>query len=157
MSVYELLKPAIVCFKSKGNAEIFYPEFCSVIKDSTFQGLDKHCNHLLKFELANQVLAFLSEAKIIENNVEFKLVQATFTEKDMHIINYLSGCVIGTFYRRNRYRMGASEYQKDCLFILSCFRCVEGTESDLSAHKLIDIKDAGGLTRVNKDQSLIHI
>ena len=115
-----------------------------------FTGLDKFCGNLLKYELANHVLAFLSKAKIVNNNIEFELLDTKFSDKDIQIINYLSGCVVGTFYRRIRFKMEPCDYQKQCLVLLSSFRFQESSHSNTQEHKLIDVRNRGGLWKVRK-------
>lgn len=150
-TLYDVIKPLIVSFKLKGDAEKFYPSFCSTVKESMFPGLDGFCSNVLKYELANHVLAFLSKLKLINNKIEFELLTETkFTNKDLQIINYLSGCVVGTFYRRIRFKMDPCFYQKECLILLDAFRFKEGGVQSTSEHKLIDIRNRGGLWKVRK-------
>lgn len=150
--IYELIKPVILKYKSKGDAEKFYPNFCSIFHgEDKFPGLSQRCNSLLKFELANNVLAFLAKSKIINDSLNFKLEKDTFKTKDLEIISYLSGYVVGTIYRRIRFKMQGGEYQNQCLSLLLACKLQEGSETDTSKHKLIDIKNRGGLWKIKSD------
>eukprot|EP00111_Clytia_hemisphaerica_P002351 TCONS_00006716-protein len=150
-TLYDVIKPLVVSFKLKGDAEKFYPSFLSTVTEAMFPGLDGFCSNVLRYELANHVLAFLSKAKLVNNTIEFELTETNFTDKDLHIINYLSGCVVGTFYRRVRFKMDPCDYQKDCLILLDAFRFKEGgAQTDTREHKLIDVRNRGGLWKVRK-------
>jgi len=152
LQIYELIKPVILKYKAKGDAEKFYPDFCLLFSgENKFLGLSQRCNSLFKFELANNVLAFLAKSKIVNNSLDLKLEEHKFTTKDLEIINYLSGFVVGTIYRRARIKMKAGEYQNQCLSLLLAFKLCEGSETDTSKHKLIDIKNRGGLWKVKSD------
>ena len=139
-----------VILKFKGDSEKFLPDFVKIFKNGKmFDGLDHHCNVLLGFELANHVLSYLTNSKIIDDVVTFKLETTEFTEKDKQIISYLSGYVIGTFYRRLRFnKKQKGLYHQKCLSLLMACKFVEGSESDISHHKFIDLKNRGGLWKV---------
>ena len=56
---------------------------------------------LLGLELSNHVLSYLSTGVIIiDDCIIFEHGKTDFNEKQMAIITYLSGYIIGTFYRR---------------------------------------------------------
>ena len=101
MPCYELIKPLILKFN--GDAEKFYPLFYKLFeKNQPFIGLDYHCTLLLGFELANQILAELTNAEISIDgqSIIFDKSFAEMDERQKSIISYLSGYIVGTFYRR---------------------------------------------------------
>ena len=66
----------------------------------------------LSFDVANQILTHLNNAKIHSNILMYKNSDiSTLTEKDISIVLYLSGYVFGIFYRRLRSKKSnASSY-----------------------------------------------
>ena len=57
--MYELIKDVVMKFR--GDAEKFYPDFCFLFRDgNVISTLDHQCNVLLGFELANNLLAYLT-------------------------------------------------------------------------------------------------
>ena len=76
-----------------------------------------------------------------------------FTPKEEDIIVYLAGYVLGTLYRRMRFsKMNKSMYHQQCLSISLAGKLTSST-SDTSTedkqHKLVDIKNRGGLWKIN--------
>lgn len=143
---YHAVADSIVKFK--GDLEKFYPTFySSVSSNDVFPGLPKECQLILGFELANHVVAFLSGARFEQEVVSFE--EKVFTPKEKAIISYISGYIIGKFYRKLRFGKNKNEYQEHCLSILETCKYLEGSETDAEHLKLIDAKDRGGLWRVN--------
>ena len=70
-------------------------------------------------------------------------------DKEKAIISYISGYIIGKFYRKLRFGKSKTEYQEHCLSILETCKYIEGSKTDIQHLKLIDTKDRGGLWRVN--------
>ena len=156
MPCYNLVKDIVLKFN--GNAEKFYPSFCKVFNTSPgpFQGLGYHCTVLLGMELSNCVLAHLTGAKRSPMHDGDVVIDHTsqFNERQMSIISYLSGYVIGTYYRRLRFRCNKSQesdYISDCLDFLSSCKLDESKETDTSHQKLVNVKNRGGLWKVKID------
>ena len=150
-TLYQLITPVILKFK--GDAEKFYPDFCVLFRGGNIiDSLDHHCNVLLGFELANNVLAFLTKSKIIDDSLTFEFQNADLSQKDKEVISYLSGYVIATLYKRLRFSKKAKRmYHQQCLSLLKACKYVDGSETDTSNQKLINTKDRGGLWRVKSD------
>ena len=147
---YSLVKDIIYSFA--GDAEKFYPAFYKVFSDAEnpFAGLSRHSSLLLGFEVANHVLAHLTGSNFQDDILSFKQEQTVFSEKEKAIITYLSGYVISTFYRRIRFSKKEGAYHDQCLsFLLACKS--SGNETDVSSQKLVNLKDRGGLWKVNGD------
>ena len=143
-----------VILKFKGDAEKFYPDFAFLFQnDKIFDELDHHCNVLIGFELANHVLAFLVNLKLMENDsiIDFQQTSA-FSLKDVEVITYLSGYVVDTLYRRIRFsKQAKTMIDQHYLSILMDCKFVEGTETDTSHHRLINERDRGDLWRLKYD------
>ena len=150
-TVYNLVSEVV--FKFKGDAEKFYPDFAFLFQSNKiFEELDHNCNVLIGFGLANHVLAFLVNSKLIGDSINFQQQQSDFSLKDIEIITYLSGYVVGTLYRRIRFSKRAKTMvDQHCLSILMACKYVEGTETDTSHHRLINERDRGGLWRLKYD------
>ena len=150
-TVYNLVSEVV--FKFKGDAEKFYPDFVFLFQSNKiFEELDHNCNVLIGFDLANHVLAFLVNSKLIGDSINFQQQQSDFSLKDIEIITYLSGYVVGTLYRRIQYSKRAKTMvDQHCLSILMACKYVEGTETDTSHHRLINERDRGGLWRLKYD------
>ena len=89
--------------------------------DYLLPGLSMNCSRLLGFEIANHVLSHLSGVKIKDDVLSFEKENYNFSEKEKSIICYLSGYVVGTFYRRIRFSRSSNKdvlYHKQCLSIL---------------------------------------
>lgn len=153
--VYELIKDVVLKFK--GDAEKFYPDFCYLFRDgNVISTLDHHCNVLLGFELANNVLAYLTNSKIVDDSLVFQFdrnaPQLNLKAKDKEIVTYLSGYVVATLYKRLRFsKKEKGVYHQQCLSLLRACKYAEGSETDTSHHRLITTKDRGGLWKVKAD------
>ena len=69
-NVHKLISNVVLSFK--GDAEKFYPAFYKCISDAKnpFGGsLNKHATLLLRFELANHVLSYLSRGSLEKDSV----------------------------------------------------------------------------------------
>ena len=62
LPAYNLITPAINSFN--GDVEKFYPSFYKVFVDAEdpFRGLDVSCTRLLRFEIANHIIAYITGA-----------------------------------------------------------------------------------------------
>lgn len=88
---YSFVRDVIGSFK--GDAEKFYPAFYkSVSENIVFRNLSNRSSILLGFEVANHVLAHLTNSTVKENTVEFSS-HVNFSPKERNIIQYLSGYV----------------------------------------------------------------
>ena len=154
MPCYEFIKPLIEKFN--GDAEKFYPVFYQIFKKNRpFNALNYHCTILLGMELCNHVIVVLTGAKV---NIEGQTVYESksffeMDKKEKSIITYLSGYVVGTFYRRIKFSKSQSncEYAEQCLSFLSACKYQEGRETDTSHHSFVDLMDRGGLWKVSID------
>ena len=140
---YEHVKDIIANFN--GNAEKFYPLFYKAVSAETiFKNLTKRSSILLGFEVANRVLSHLTCSAIKESSVDL-VSDILFTKKELNIINYLSGYVFGTFYRRIRTsKSSQSMFGSQSLQILLAGK----SEVPSSDNMLTQAKDRGGLWRV---------
>ena len=102
---YQLVKEVIQGYN--GNAEKFYPRFYKAVSDASrpFKTLSRNAGLILAFEVANHVLAHLSDSTL-ENDVITSKASAKFDEKEKAIIYYIrgGGYVFGTMYRRIFYK-----------------------------------------------------
>lgn len=131
--------------KFKGNAEKFYPSFykCVSSDDIVFKNLSRRSSVILGFEVANHVLAHLTDSAAKENTVDFSS-QISFSDKERNIIQYLCGYVFGTFYRRiRRSKSCQSIFGIQCLDLLLAGKSSENLSDDKSV--LVHAKDRGGL------------
>lgn len=155
MLCYELLKPLIVKFN--GDAENFFPLFYNIFKKTPgpFLNLSYHCTLLLGMELCNHVLIHISGTSTTStDNSSFNHSLRKFDAKQTEIITYLSGYVVGTFYRRIRFGKTSSHdsfYASQCLDFLSSCKLQEQLVTDMSNMSLVNLKNCGGLWKINAD------
>lgn len=100
------------------------------------------------------MLSYLVHGKIKQNEDMFPSTfdDSSFNEKEKSIIAYLSGYVVGTLYRRIRFSKKNKEfYHYQALSYLMECKLVDGSETDTSHQKFVDIKNRGGLWKVKKD------
>ena len=138
----------VIC-EFKGNAESFYPKFYKCVSDDViFKNLSRRSSVLLGCELANNVLAHLTNSSVKENVVEFKT--PVYSQKEMSIIKYLSGYVFSTLYRRLR-RSKSTQHLLgiQCLQLLLAGKSTLNENSELD--KITRAKDRGGLWSVTFD------
>ena len=155
-TVYQLVKDVVQNFK--GDIEKFYPDFYALFKNGNIlTDLNHQCNILFGCELANNILAFLTKSKIVNDTLDLNFEMATtFNAKDKEILSYLSGYVVATMYRRLRFsKKEKGMYHQHCLSILIACKYVEGSETNTSHHRLIELKDRGGLWKVKHDVVVI--
>ena len=91
LNMYALIRDVIAAFNRDLNK--FYPKFYRAFADAeaSFKGLCRNSNLLLGFELANHVLAYLSECSFKDYVLTFKHETTQFSDKEKSIITYLSG------------------------------------------------------------------
>jgi len=147
---YDVMKNLISGFN--GDVEKFYPKFYKLFIDATktdnpFNGLSQQSSLIFAFDLANHVVAHLTGLKVVDDAVSVKS-DVQFSEKDGTVIFYLSGYVVGTYYKRIRFSKHQGIYHEQCsCFLMACK--FKDNEHDVSNHKLVNIKDRGGLWKVN--------
>ena len=146
--LYQFVKDIIGSFK--GDTEKFYSTFYkSVSDDIVFKNLTKRPSVILGFEVANHVLAHLTKSKVKENVVEFSKT-VPFTPKEQNIIQYLSGYVFGTLYRRIKVSKQCQSDHSICS--LQLLTAGKSTDADLDdKNVLIRAKDRGGLWTVTPE------
>ena len=150
--VYKIILNVVTEFD--GNAEKFYPRFYKCISgENIFLNLSKPCSTLLGFELANHVLAHISGTRFKDDIFDCNPEPKEFTPKEEDIIVYLGGYVFGTLYRRMRFsKMNKSMYHQQCLSILLAGKLTSSasdTNTENKQQKLVDIKNRGGLWKIN--------
>lgn len=145
---YQSIRDVIKNFD--GDAEKFYPSFYKCVsQENVFGNLSRNCSLLLGFEVANHVLAHLSNSSYKEDTVDFKADSILFSKKEKSIICYLGGYVFGTLYRRIRYsKLCQNMLNQQCLSILLAGK-ITTDEHDLDEHWLVDIKNRGGLWKIS--------
>ena len=96
LPAYNLIMPVINSFN--GNNEKFYPNFYKdfVDDEDPFRGLDLNCTGFLGFEIADHILAYITEATY-SDNVHFDC-DIKFSAKEKSLIARLSGYVFASFY-----------------------------------------------------------
>ena len=152
---YQLVKEVIQGYN--GNAEKFYPRFYKAVSDASrpFKTLSRNAGLILAFEVANHVLAHLSDSTL-ENDVITSKASAKFDEKEKAIIYYISGYVFGTMYRRIFYKSTENNeqsfYHQQYLSILLAGKLsYEHEIPGLYSTDLVDARDRGGLWKVTRD------
>ena len=141
---YHEVADAIVNFK--GDLEKFYPAFYAAISSNdVFPGRSKECQTNTWIRIGKP--SFLSGGRFEKEIVVFE--EKNMNDKEKAIISYISGYIIGKFYRKLRFGKSKTEYQEHCLSILETCKYIEGSKTDIQHLKLIDTKDRGGLWRVN--------
>ena len=140
-----------------GIQKTFTPKYKNFTVKQKIKNLSHDCSLILSFDVVNQILAHLTDAKIhsdilVHENCDI----SNFTEKDISIIVYLCGYVFGTFYRRLRSTKSniSSYYQQQWLSFLMAGKC-SGENLPLPEHKHIEVLDRGGLWKVYNNMTLI--
>ena len=146
---YELVKDLIEDYN--GDLEKFNPLFLKAFSnvDASFNTgrLSRHSHILLGLELVNHVLVRLSGAKIQDEMVCFDK-EPDYSDKEKSIIFYLSGYVVGTLYRKIRFSKKSNDHASQQLsFLIACQ--FNGDETNTDHQKLVNLKDRGGLWKVN--------
>ena len=97
---YHKISDSIIKFN--GNSEKFLSTFYAAVSlNDVFPLLSNECKLLLGFEVANHVLAYLAGGKVQNEVVVFE--EKRFDERQQSIISYVSGYVVGKFYRKLRF------------------------------------------------------
>lgn len=137
-------------FIRNGDGEKFYPLFyiCVQKADPLFNGLSKHANLFLGYELANHIVAYVSSGHLLEEENENycpELSTAGVSTKEKEIICYLGGCVLGSLSRRIRSSKNwNTETNQDNLKLLAAGK----TTFDHDDLALVNLHDRGGLWKV---------
>ena len=157
LHTYNIVKDVIEKFD--GDSEKFYPLFYKRVSDAEqlfLRPLSHNCSLLLGFEVANHVLCHLSGSMLKGDVVELKEKSQEFNEKEKSVISYLSGYVFSTFYRRIRFskKPHSDVYSQQYLGLLLAGKLNE-EGSDLDEHKLINVRDRGGLWKTRKEVIMI--
>eukprot|EP00794_Sanderia_malayensis_P002370 gene2370-2731_t len=149
---YQYVRDVIGSFK--GNAEKFYPDFyrCVSSEEIVLKNLSRRGSIILGFEMANHVLAHLTGAIVKEGDVAFSH-PISFSSKEVNIIQYLSGYVFGTVYRRiRRSNATRSMLGVQSLSILLARKSALEMESSLSEKNIFtNAKNRGGLWTVTSE------
>ena len=155
LPVYTLVRPVVTEFIS-GKTENFLTKFYKVVRmnskePSPFK-MSKNSNLLFGYDLANFVKVHLESSTSDKAEKSVKSINQTLSAKENDIICYLSGYVFGTLYRRIRLSSNCSTniYHKHCLSILLAGK-IEDTDTTEEHHKLVNIRDRGGLWKARTD------
>ena len=154
LHTYNIVKDVIEMFD--GDSEKFYPLFYKCVSDAEqlfLRPLSHNCSLLLGFEVANNVLCHLSGSMLKEDVVELKEKSQEFNDKERSVISYLSGYVFSTFYKRIRFsskKTHSDAYSQQYLGLLLAGKSNE-EDSDLEEHRLITVRDRGGLWKTRKE------
>ena len=110
-----------------------------------FPSLTKFDSTLLSTEVANLRLKTLIAPAEDESSTK-KRSDITFTDRDIASLEYLSGYCFQTVYARLRNSpKHRSSHSQQCMSLLQAGKC----DSEVP-QQLVDIKDCGGLWKVNK-------
>eukprot|EP00794_Sanderia_malayensis_P002817 gene2817-3253_t len=150
---YSYIKEVILQFQ--GDAEKCYRLFdsCVTKENCFFKELSKNCCLLHGFKLANHVLAHLNKSSYEGVLIKQKAEEINFSEKDHACIGYLGGYVFGTFYRRirNSTKWQTTKSQQSLALLLAGKCSQKSSETEKSAHRLLNAKNRGGLWTVTKE------
>ena len=154
--VYDKTKEVIESFQPS-NIEEFAPKFCKCFDvDDPIRNIDPIYARVVAFELAVLIISHITASSSSSSNniMVFKHSSADFTDKERSIIYYLSGYVLGTFYRRLRFQKksygGDENHKKQCLMFLSAGKSEESIAS-LPEQRLVSARNRGGLWYVQFD------
>ena len=147
---YDFIKDVIADFN--GNAEKFYPKFYkNITGENTFLNLSKQCSTLLGMEVANHVLAFLTDSNFSDDNFDSNLRSVELNSKEKSIVCYIGGYVFGTLYKRLRFsKRKTSTANQDFLSILLAGKLSDTQTLLEDEHKLVNSKNRGGLWKITK-------
>ena len=106
-----------------------------------FPGLSPFASRLLGSELSIAVLGHVQNPSKSSEVVTVPLY-TKFSDKEIHSLVYVAGCVFGTLYRRFRFNKSL-DFDKFLPLLLA-----GKSDKSLNIHKLADAKDRGGLWRV---------
>ena len=153
VDLWEIVEPVVTEFH--GNAEKFYSAFYGLLQDNLlpqkFDG-DITISNILLTEIGNHILSFLSKSKFqpLENRSS---MSTSISERELKSLQYIGGYVVHKLYKKYRFcKNKNSEHNKQrATILLSC-----KVESD-STQSLINIRDRGGLWRINTHVQNIFI
>ena len=91
----------------------------------------------------------------MDDALSIELDTTTLSQKEREIVTYLSGYVVGTFYGRIRFSKHKGIYQQQYLSLLMACKLIEGSETDTSHQKLVDLKNRGSSWKVKSDTVII--
>lgn len=80
-----------------GKPDLFYPEFYKAVNNTSCNSpfsLSKRAHLIFGYDLANYILAHLSESIIVDGAMVFPEKKSTLSEREKSIITYLGGYVI---------------------------------------------------------------
>lgn len=138
--VYDTLKHT---FSLYNKPQKFFSEvylFLQPNKDKLFHTLSRFDSILLTTELANICLEFLTAP----SEKQHGKTDIHFTDKDISIIQYLSGYCCRKICTKIQKSTKNSKYSQQCMAVLQAAKC----DSD-EAQVFVDTKDRGGLWFVN--------
>lgn len=141
-------------YSFNGNTEKFHSEFfgllCENVLPSRFE--DASVTNILMLEVGIGISNFLNKrnsntSSTTTTHVEIFFPQSVkLSEKECNSLQYLSGYIVQKLFKKFRYgRLSNGEAAKTYSALLLSFK----VDSD-DRQKLINIKDRGGLWRVNK-------
>lgn len=145
VKLWEKLKPIIG--KYNGDAEDFYANFYGLLKDNLLPSKfeDTTLSNIILTELANHVLIHLSgNDKVVDSVTE---AVTPISENEQKSLQYVAGFIVHKLYTKFRFskKSQQSEFNKQAVSILQACK-VDCDDSQT----LINIRDRGGLWRVNK-------
>ena len=147
LPIWEEFSPLFLNFK--GNTEKFYIEFYKFClpEKHIFSKLPRRLSALLCSEIATLCLRQLSD-----EDKESDTPEIYITEKDKECIQYLAGYCFRTLYTRIRSsKVWQSDHSQQCLSLL------KAAKSDTSVQSLVDVKNRGGLWKLNDNAQSIFI
>ena len=105
---------------------------------------------ILGFEIANPIVAHLTESKIMEDGSVSPCTLSSFSAKEVDIIKYLAGYVFGTVYRRlrnNKYTRNMLGEQSLCVLLAG----KTTVQDSAKGNTLTSAKNRGGLWIVSSE------
>ena len=137
-----------------GDADKFYPKFYAAISEQEpfFDSLPTESSLLLGMELANSILAYLTNCTVKDGLLNTTSDQFVLSQREEDALVYLSGYVFGTLYRRlrNSQSLKKSDLNQTYMTILLSAKCEEKLAEN-ARYKFVSLKDRGGLWKVNRD------
>ena len=145
---FEFLKDPLEKFN--GDAEKFLPLIYRSFSgdELIFKNLSRSAALTLGLEVSNHILAHINNCNSFEDPSNLRETKR-FSEREHTIMNYLSGYILGTFYRRIRQsKKWQSPISQQWLSILIAGKKAYNIEEKHKTDALIEAKNRGGLWHV---------
>ena len=150
--LWEKLRPVID--SSCNDLEKFYSKFYGLFSENLLPNkFEYHITNILMAEAAKHIYIYL-EGIDVKGTTKSSCEPPVVTDKEIKCLQYVSGYIVHKLYRKYRFsRKNASDnFHTQCVAILQACKI----DSD-DSQTLVNVRDRGGLWRVNKNMQALFL